>query len=82
MLVDVREEVEYITGHAANAVLLPLDEISETTAAEVIPARDTPLILYCRTGKRSAAAAQKLLRLGYTTVYDVGGLSGWPYGME
>ena len=82
MLVDVREEVEYIAGHAANAVLLPLDEISETTAAEVIPARDTPLILYCRTGKRSAAAAQKLLRLGYTAVYDVGGLAGWPYGME
>ncbi|MBQ7687972.1 MAG: rhodanese-like domain-containing protein [Clostridia bacterium] len=81
-VLDVREEEEYITGHAINAVLLPVDDITEASAAEVLPDKSTPVLVYCRTGRRSAEAAHKLTLLGYRTVYDMGGLIGWPYGQE
>ena len=79
---DVREEEEYDAGHAAGAELFPLGTIDEESAAERIPDPDTPVLLYCRSGARSALAALKLEELGYTTVYDIGGLTGWPYGLE
>lgn len=82
VLLDVREEEEYITGHAADAVLLPVDTLSEGTAMDAIPSLQTPVLVYCRSGLRSAIAAWKLDELGYETVYDIGGLVGWPYGLE
>ena len=56
-------------------------EIDERSAAENIPSPDTPVLLYCRSGMRSMAAAMALLKLGYTRVYDLGALNGWPYGI-
>jgi rhodanese-related sulfurtransferase len=82
LLLDVREEEEYITGHAIDAVLFTLAEINAETAAETIPSKATPVMVYCRSGVRSRAAAQLLEKLGYETVYDLGGLIGWPYGLE
>ena len=81
VLLDVREEEEYITGHAVDAVLLPVDELSDETAMDAIPSPETPVLVYCRSGIRSAAAARKLDELGYQTIYDIGGLVGWPYGL-
>ena len=80
-LFDVREEEEYVTGHAAGALLFPLDSMDAATAAQMIPEKDTPVLVYCRSGQRSGEAAQKLAQLGYTRVYDIGSLVGWPYGM-
>ena len=77
---DVREDDEYITGHAEGAELFPLNTIDETSAAERIPDLDTPVFLYCRSGARSNMAARKLISYGYRRVYDLGGLNGWPYG--
>ena len=82
VLVDVREEAEYITGHARDAELLPVDELDAESADLVIGPKDTPVLVYCRTGRRSREAAQKLEELGFTEVYDMGGLVGWPYGLE
>ena len=82
VLLDVREEPEYITGHARDAQLLPADELTEESADLVVGAKTTPVLVYCRTGRRSREAAQKLEELGYTEVYDMGGLVGWPYGLE
>ena len=82
VLIDVREEAEYITGHVPYAELLPVDEITEVTAAQTLPAKDRPVLVYCRTGRRSREAAAKLQELGYTEIYDMGGLVGWPYGLE
>ena len=82
VLLDVREEAEYITGHAVDAVLLPLDELDAASAAEVIPTHDTSVLVYCRSGRRSKEAANILAELGYTEVYDIGSLIGWPYGTE
>ena len=81
-LLDVREEREYITGHVAGAQLLPVDEITAETAAELIPSYDTPVLVYCRSGMRSARAAHLLEKLGYRDVRNMGGLAGWPYGLE
>jgi rhodanese-related sulfurtransferase len=82
MIIDVRSEEEYITGHAEGAVLFPLDTISADNARQLIPSLDTPVLLYCRSGRRSNQAAEQLSALGYTKVYDMGSLVGWPYGME
>lgn len=76
---DVRTEQEYIVEHAAGAALFPLDEISAETAAAAIPDRDTRVIVYCRTGRRSRMAAEALVDLGYRNVCDLGSLEGWPY---
>ena len=82
LMVDVREEEEYITGHAENALLFHVDDIDESSAAMLLPDKNRPIILYCRSGRRSAEASEKLSKLGYTKLYDVGSLIGWPYGME
>lgn len=86
MIIDVREEEEYITGHAIGAELLSMTELMDDNgkerAAEVIPTKETPLLIYCRTGRRSGKAARFLDKCGYTEIYNVGGLAGWPYGLE
>lgn len=81
VLLDVREEAEFITGHAVDAMLLPVDELTDETAMDVIPSLQTPVLVYCRSGYRSNLAAHKLEEYGYETVYDMGGLVGWPYGL-
>lgn len=81
LMLDVRDEIEYLTGHADGAVLFPLHTISEDTAREIIPGKETPVMVYCRSGMRSRQAAETLASLGYTRVYDVGSLVGWPYGL-
>ena len=82
VLLDVREEAEYITGHAADAVLLPVDELTDETALDVIPSLKTPVLVYCRSGYRSNVAAHRLEEYGYERIYDLGSLIGWPYGLE
>ena len=85
VLLDVRTEEEYGIEHAAGAVLLPqedLETMDEGEILDVLPDLDAPVLLYCRTGRRAALAAVKLGELGYTRLYNLGGLNGWPYGME
>lgn len=85
VLLDVRTEEEYGIEHAAGAVLLPqedLETMDEGDILDVLPDLDAPILLYCRTGRRAALAAVKLEELGYTRLYNLGGLNGWPYGME
>ena len=82
VLLDVREEEEYITGHAINSQLLPVDDIDEQTAAMLLPDKNVPILIYCRSGRRSNDAAHKLEKMGYAKLYDIGSLIGWPYGLE
>lgn len=82
ILLDVRSEEEYITGHAVDAVLFPLDDIDDVAADDIIPSPDTTVLIYCRSGRRSAEAARLLEDYGYEKIYDIGGLIGWPYGLE
>jgi len=82
VLLDVREEDEYITGHAVDALLLPVDEITPQRAETLLPDREAPILVYCRSGRRSRRAAALLDSFGYTRLYDLGSLIGWPYGLE
>lgn len=79
VVLDVRTPEEYATGHIVNARLLTLDTINEQTAAEVAPDKAVPVLVYCRSGVRSAEAARKLSDAGYEQVYDFGGVLDWPY---
>lgn len=78
VFLDVRTPEEYKDGHLPDAVNLPLDEMEKETAAR-FPEKDTVLLIYCRSGRRSAIAAQALVAMGYTDVYDFGGINSWPY---
>ena len=80
--VDVREPDEYAVGHIPGAKLLPLDDIEDADLSEILPDKQARILIYCRTGRRSALAAAQLFDLGYPHLYDLGGLNGWPYGME
>lgn len=82
VILDVREQYEFDEGHIAGAVLLPSTNINEETAAEVIPDKDSVVLVYCRTGMRSLYAAATLAGLGYTNVYEFGGIVTWPYETE
>ncbi len=82
VVLDVREQEEYDAGHIPGAVLLPLGEINQDTAAAVIPAKDATVLVYCRSGNRSKTACAALVNLGYTNVYEFGGINDWPYDTE
>ena len=82
ILLDVREQDEYDSGHIPGAVLLPVGTIDETTAAEVIPEKDSTVLVYCRSGNRSKTASAALAELGYTAIYEFGGINTWPYETE
>ena len=82
VILDVREQHEYDSGHIPGAVLLPVGTISEDTTAAVIDELDTVVLVYCRSGNRSKMASQALADLGYTNVYEFGGINDWPYEVE
>ena len=78
VVVDVRTQEEYDGGHIENAVLVPNESIV-SEMPEALPDKEATLLIYCRSGRRSKEAAQKLLSLGYQNVYDFGGVIDWPY---
>jgi rhodanese-related sulfurtransferase len=78
ILLDVRTKEEFDAGHIAGAVLLPNETIVDTPP-EALPDLNAEILIYCRSGNRSAQAAKKLVAMGYTNVYDFGGIIDWPY---
>jgi rhodanese-related sulfurtransferase len=77
VVLDVRTAEEYNEGHIRNAVLLPGGEIPEK-AGDVIPSPSQTVLVYCKTGVRSETASRLLIEMGYTGVYDFGGIEDWP----
>ena len=73
-LIDVREDHEWETAHAAGAIHLGKG-IIERDIETTVPEKDAELILYCGGGYRSALAADALQRMGYTNVFSMAG--GW-----
>jgi phage shock protein E len=72
-LVDVRTPEEFAAGHLPGAVNLPVDALEGRAAAELAPT-DAPVVVYCRSGKRSARAAAVLGKLGFGQVHDLGAM--------
>ena len=81
VLLDARAEEEFSEGHIPGAIVIPHDEIEERAKAE-IPEKDVPVFVYCRSGRRSKIAAEALVSLGYSEVYEFGGIIDWPYEIE
>ena len=77
ILLDVRTQEEFDQGHIPGAVCLP----NEMIAADMpFPfGKDAEILVYCRSGRRSAEAAKKLRNLGFSNVFDFGGIQDWPY---
>lgn len=76
VLLDVRTPEEYAEGHVQNSKLLPLQELQQRAEKEL--PKDSPIVVYCRTGVRSAQASQILVDLGFREVYNVlGGIEAW-----
>ena len=82
IVLDVREQSEFDAGHIKDAVLLPVGTINEKSAAAVIPSKDSTVLVYCRSGNRSKTASEKLVKLGYKNIYEIGGINSWKYGVE
>ena len=78
VLLDVRTQEEYDAGHIESAMLLPNETILDAKP-DALPDLNAEILIYCRSGNRSAQAAKKLVAMGYTGVYDFGGIIDWPY---
>ncbi|WP_428771012.1 rhodanese-like domain-containing protein [Treponema sp. HNW] len=78
IIVDVRTQAEYDSGHIPGAIVIPNETIGSSRPAQ-LPDLNAEILVYCRSGARSRNAAGKLAALGYTAIYDFGGIISWPY---
>ena len=76
VIVDVRREDEYNAGHIPGAIRVTNEEIGDTMPEE-LPDLDQIILVYCRSGRRSKEASEKLAKIGYTNVYEFGGIIDW-----
>lgn len=81
VILDVRTQDEFDQSHIPGATLLP-DYMVSTYANQVLPDFDALILVYCRSGRRSLNTAKLLVSMGYTNVYDFGGIIDWPYERE
>ncbi len=76
VIVDVRRQDEYDAGHIPGAILIPNESIG-CDSPEALPDYDQIILVYCRSGNRSRQAAEKLAAMGYTNIYEFGGINTW-----
>ncbi len=76
IIVDVRTHDEYRSGHIPGAVCIPVESIGSEQPDE-LPDLDQVILIYCRSGRRSKTAAGKLVSIGYTNIYEFGGITDW-----
>ena len=76
LIVDVRRPDGFAEGHIAGAINVPSDDITDGMP-ELLPDKDQTLLIYCRSGNRSKEASKKLADIGYTNVYEFGGINTW-----
>ncbi|MBO5115686.1 MAG: rhodanese-like domain-containing protein [Peptococcaceae bacterium] len=77
LILDVRTEQEYFSGHIPGAMCIPNEDIDETVV-EILTDKEQVIFVYCRSGNRSKQAAEKLANLGYTNIVEIGGVKDWP----
>jgi len=75
-VLDVRTPMEFAEGHVPGALNIPVDQVA--ARARELGAKDRPVLVYCRTGRRSGMAAAELAQQGFTALYDLRSISDWP----
>lgn len=76
IILDVRRPDEYAAGHIPNAINVPNESIGTSDIPE-LPDKDQLIMVYCRSGRRSKEAAEKMVKLGYTNIVEFGGILDW-----
>ena len=76
IILDVRQPDEYAAGHIPNAINVANESIGTSEIAE-LPDKNQLILVYCRSGRRSKEAAEKLVKLGYTNIVEFGGIIDW-----
>ena len=76
IILDVRTPQEFAAGHIPNAINIPNETIGASEIS-ALPDKDQLILVYCRSGRRSKEAAQKLVSLGYTSIVEFGGILDW-----
>lgn len=78
LILDVRNEEEYKESHIPNSVSLPLENMSKEIS-KVAKDKSKTILVYCSSGKRSTIATDELTNMGYTNVFNMGGISVCEY---
>ena len=81
IILDVRRPDEYAEGHIPGAINVPNEDIGTAEIAE-LPYKSQLILVYCRSGRRSKEAAEKLVKLGYTNIVEFGGILDWKGEIE
>ena len=76
IILDVRRPDEYADGHIPNAINVPNESIGTSDIPE-LPDKNQLIMVYCRSGRRSKEASEKLVKLGYTNIVEFGGILDW-----
>ena len=76
IILDVRRPDEFTAGHIPNAINVPNESIGTDEIPE-LPNKDQLIMVYCRSGRRSKEASEKLVKLGYTNIVEFGGILDW-----
>jgi rhodanese-related sulfurtransferase len=76
IILDVRTPEEFAAGHIPGAINLPNESIGEAQMPELSDKKQL-ILVYCRSGRRSKQAAEKLVKLGYTNIVEFGGINDW-----
>ena len=76
IILDVRRPDEYAAGHIPNAINVPNETIGTSEIPE-LPDKNQLIMVYCRSGRRSKEASEKLVKLGYTNIVEFGGILDW-----
>ena len=76
IILDVRTQEEFDAGHIPGAICVPNESI-DTTEPPELPDKDQLIMVYCRSGRRSKEASQKLADMGYTNIVEFGGIIDW-----
>ena len=81
IILDVRRPDEFAAGHIPNAINVPNESIGTDEIPE-LPNKDQLIMVYCRSGRRSKEASEKLVKLGYTNIVEFGGILDWKGEIE
>ena len=81
IILDVRRPDEFAAGHIPNSINVPNESIGTSEIPE-LPDKHQLIMVYCRSGRRSKEASEKLVKLGYTNIVELGGILDWKGEIE